>query len=146
MRAAVQAYATGQLTSSAEPASQPAGVVTSQPVPASQPASQATAIAITADSEPSPGTACAGPGCWQRNTTRFGLSRVPCAPPAGPPSKDATTSARSRKPQRAPSATAPADPPHLTRCTAYANIRGWLSANHPTSSRIKTTPRSSSPP
>jgi hypothetical protein len=81
MRAAVQAYAAGHLTSTAEPASQAAGEVTSQPGPASQPASQAAAvIAITADGEPSPGAACATPGCWQLNTSRFGLRRVPLCP------------------------------------------------------------------
>ena len=28
----------------------------------------------------SPGVACAGPGCWQRNTSRYGLHRVPLCP------------------------------------------------------------------
>jgi hypothetical protein len=63
MRAAVRRYAGGHLTSSAEPASQ-----------------AAAAIAITANGEPSPGVACAGPGCWQRNTSRFGLRRLPLCP------------------------------------------------------------------
>jgi hypothetical protein len=39
----------------------------------------AAAIAITGG-EPSPGIACAGPGCWQRNTTRYGLCRLPMYP------------------------------------------------------------------
>ena len=81
LRAAVQAYADGQLTSTAESASQPAVGLTSQPAPGGLPASQAAAaIAITSDGEPSPGTACAGPGCWQRNTSRYGLRRVPLCP------------------------------------------------------------------
>jgi hypothetical protein len=63
MRATVQAYATGQLTSTAEPASQ-----------------AAAAIAVTGDGQPSPGVACAAPGCWQRNTSRYGLRRVPLCP------------------------------------------------------------------
>lgn len=37
----------------------------------------AAPIASAARGEPSPGIACAGPGCWQRNTTRYGLRRVP---------------------------------------------------------------------
>jgi hypothetical protein len=77
MRAAVQRYADGQLTSTAEPASQPAAMLTSQPGPACQPASQAAAaITITADGEPCPGVACSGPGCWNRDTARYGLRRL----------------------------------------------------------------------
>jgi hypothetical protein len=30
-----------------------------------------------ARSEPSPGVACMGPGCWQRDTSRFGLRKLP---------------------------------------------------------------------
>jgi hypothetical protein len=56
------------------------GPESSQPLPAGQPAGQpATAIAVMGG-EPSPGTACAGPGCWQRNTTRYGLRRLPLCP------------------------------------------------------------------
>jgi hypothetical protein len=81
MRAAVQRYASGQLTSTAEAASQVAATLTSQPGPASQPASQAAAaIASIGQGEPSPGVACAGPGCWQRNTSRYGLRRLPLCP------------------------------------------------------------------
>ena len=84
MRAAVQAYATGRLTSTAEPASQGTGTVTSQLGPVGHPASQgAAAIAATVNGEPSPGTACAGPGCWQRNTFRYGLRRLPLCPACG---------------------------------------------------------------
>lgn len=80
MRAAVQRYASGQLTSTAEPASHPAATLTSQPRPAGHPASQAAAVIAIADGDPSPGVACAAPGCWQRNTTRYGLRRVPLCP------------------------------------------------------------------
>jgi gamma-glutamyltranspeptidase len=80
MRAAVQSYADGQLTSTDEHASQGTGKVTGQPGPASQPASQA-AVAITiTDSEPGPGVACAAPRCWQRNTANYGLRRLPVCP------------------------------------------------------------------
>jgi hypothetical protein len=34
------------------------------------------AIASVGQGEPSPGVACVGPGCWQRNTSRYGLRRV----------------------------------------------------------------------
>jgi len=60
------------LAATTEPASHPAAPVTSQPDPA-------PSIATTSG-EPSPGTACAGPGCWQRNTTRYGLRRLPLCP------------------------------------------------------------------
>lgn len=66
MRAAVQRQAAGDLTSTAGPASQPG------------PASRATAAAITiaGTGEPCPGVACSGPGCWQRDTARYGLRRL----------------------------------------------------------------------
>jgi len=72
MRAAVQRYASGDLTSSAEPASQPPAL----------PASQGTPALLTAVSpgEPSHGTICMTPGCWQRDTSRFGLRQVPLCP------------------------------------------------------------------
>jgi hypothetical protein len=76
MRAAVQRYATGHLTSTAEAASQPAATLTSQPGPASQPASQATAAIAITGGEPSPGVACSGPGCWNRDTARYGLRHL----------------------------------------------------------------------
>ena len=83
MRAAVQRYASGELASAAEPASQAAAKVTSQPASVGQPVScqgTAAAIASIGPGEPSPGAACAGPGCWQRNTSRYGLRRVPLCP------------------------------------------------------------------
>jgi hypothetical protein len=40
----------------------------------------AAAITTTGPGEPSPGTACAGIGCWQRNTARYGLRRMPLCP------------------------------------------------------------------
>ena len=30
--------------------------------------------------EPYPGVACSGPGCWNRDTARFGLRRLPLCP------------------------------------------------------------------
>jgi hypothetical protein len=49
--------------------------------PATQATEQAAAPLTTLpDGEPSPGVACAGPGCWQRNTARFGLHRLPLCP------------------------------------------------------------------
>jgi len=68
MRAAVQAYAAGHLTSTAQPASQATVTLTSQPGPASQ---RTAALTLPAG-EPCPGTVCSGPGCWNRNTTRYG--------------------------------------------------------------------------
>jgi hypothetical protein len=52
--------------------------VTSQPASVGQPASQGTAAAIASigQGEPSPGAACAGPGCWNRDTARYGLRRL----------------------------------------------------------------------
>jgi hypothetical protein len=46
--------------------------------PAPSPA--VSSLAAIPDGEPSPGVACAGPGCWQRNTSRYGLRRVPLCP------------------------------------------------------------------
>lgn len=73
MRAAVHRYATGHLTSIAEPASQPDSQLTSQPGPASASQATATAITFTGAAEPCPGTVCSGPGCWNRDTARYGL-------------------------------------------------------------------------
>src|SRR5690349_20716916 len=78
MRAAVQRYASGDLTSNAEPASHPHPELTSH----AQAASKGTAAAITATGtgEPSPGVLCMGPGCWQRDTFRYGLRKLPLCP------------------------------------------------------------------
>jgi len=43
---------------------------TSAPVAASRPGA---AIGTLGRGTPSPGVACAGPGCWQRDTSRYGL-------------------------------------------------------------------------
>jgi hypothetical protein len=82
MRAAVERYASGDLTSNAEPASQPHPELTSHGQAASHPASQraGTAITVTGDGKPSPGIVCVGPGCWQRDTTRYGLRQLPLCP------------------------------------------------------------------
>lgn len=78
MRAAVQSYATGDLTSNAEPASQPHPALTSRAQAASQ--GTAAAIAATGTGEPSPGVLCMGPGCWQRDTCKYGLCSLPLCP------------------------------------------------------------------
>jgi hypothetical protein len=86
MRAAVERYASGELTSQALPASQPCPELTSQADAASPPrarvTSQDNAAAITAipDGEPSPGVLCMGPGCLERSTSRYGLRRMPLCP------------------------------------------------------------------
>lgn len=86
MRAAVQAYAAGHLTSTAEPASQDSGELTSQPDPASHPAAQVTSqataavITVTGPGEPSPGAICMTPRCHERNTSKYGLRRLPLCP------------------------------------------------------------------
>jgi hypothetical protein len=75
MRAAIQRYASGDLTSSAEPASQAYPALTSHAQAASQ--GTAAAIAATGTGEPSPGAVCMGPGCWQRDTRKYGLRSLP---------------------------------------------------------------------
>jgi hypothetical protein len=37
----------------------------------------ATSLAAIPDGEPSPGTLCMGPGCFQRDTRRYGLRKLP---------------------------------------------------------------------
>ena len=44
------------------------------------PASPVAAISGIGHGEPSPGVVCMGPGCWQRDTSRYGLRRVPLCP------------------------------------------------------------------
>ena len=78
MRAAVERYASGDLTSSAQPASQPHPELTSHRQVASQ--GTAAAIAATGPGEPSPGVVCMGPGCWQRDTRKYGLRSLPLCP------------------------------------------------------------------
>ena len=50
---------------------------TAQP-PASSPASPS--LAALPDGEPSPGVMCAGPGCYERSTSKFGLRDVALCP------------------------------------------------------------------
>ena len=38
------------------------------------------AISDLGHGEPSPGIVCAGFGCWQRNTSRYGLRKLPLCP------------------------------------------------------------------
>lgn len=86
MRAAVQRYGSGELTSTAEPASHDGPELTSQAGAASHPSAQVTSQAaavtvITAGpGEPSPGVLCMGPGCWERNTSKYGLRQLPLCP------------------------------------------------------------------
>jgi hypothetical protein len=37
-------------------------------------------LAALPDGEPSPGVLCAGPGCWERSTSKYGLRRIPLCP------------------------------------------------------------------
>src|SRR5690349_22572377 len=75
MRAAVQRYASGDLTSNAQPASQPHPELTSHGKAAGH--GTAAAIAASGTGEPSPGVVCMGPGCWERNTRKYGLRQLP---------------------------------------------------------------------
>jgi hypothetical protein len=133
MRAAVHRYAAGDLTSTAEPASQATAELTSQAAPASK---GTTAITITGDGEPGHGATCMGPGCWQRDTRLYGLRKLPpSAPPATPPSKATSTNGRPHQaPPGSPAAAQPdqppgpsphalpppARPPRQRRCTPHA--------------------------
>lgn len=82
MRAAVQRYGSGELTSQALPGSRPGPEQTGQADfgsgPCDQVTSQGTAAAIASigPGEPCPGVACSGPGCWNRDTARYGLRRL----------------------------------------------------------------------
>jgi len=42
----------------------------------------APSLAAIADGEPSPGVLCMGPGCWERNTRKYGFRRLPLCPAA----------------------------------------------------------------
>ena len=64
MRAAIQRYASGDLTSNAEPASQPQPLAASQGTPA--------LVTAMSPGEPSHGVLCMGPGCFQRDTRTYG--------------------------------------------------------------------------
>lgn len=44
------------------------------------PASPVAAISGLGPGEPSSGVVCMGPGCWQRDTSRYGLRRLPLCP------------------------------------------------------------------
>jgi hypothetical protein len=78
MRAAVQRYASGDLTSNAEPASQATAEPASQPDPASQ--GTAALLAVISPGELSPRTLCMGPGCFERSTSKYGLRQLPLCP------------------------------------------------------------------
>ena len=43
---------------------------------AAPPPAGASSPAAGNDGEPSPGVACSGPGCWNRDTARYGLRRL----------------------------------------------------------------------
>jgi len=53
------------------------GTGTPAPGPAGSPAG---AIPDLGQGEPSPGVICMGPGCWQRDTSRYGLRELPLCP------------------------------------------------------------------
>ena len=146
MRAAVQRYASGQLTSTAEPASHPAATLTSQPHPPATllvrpPRSSPSPTAIRPPELPAP-----PPDAGSGTPLATACAACPCAPPAAQRSRARIISGRSPKPRHAPSAAAPPDPPSLTRRPAHASIRGSLSANPPVTTRPATTRRCSPPP
>ena len=58
----------GLMAGTAEVAQQPA------PVPA------ISSLSAIPSGEPSPGVLCMGPGCWERNTRKFGLRQLPLCP------------------------------------------------------------------
>ena len=41
---------------------------------------QATALTVTGPGEPSPGVVCFTPGCFQRDTRKYGLRQLPLCP------------------------------------------------------------------
>jgi hypothetical protein len=47
---------------------------------ATAPAPAAASLAALPDGEPSPGVVCMGPGCWQRDTRKYGLRQLPLCP------------------------------------------------------------------
>lgn len=80
---------------------------TAQPS-ASSPASPS--LGALPDGDPSHGVLCMGPGCFQRDTRKYGLRQGSrSAPPAVPPSRDTFTSGRYHQTQHAPSAAAQPD-------------------------------------
>ncbi len=44
------------------------------------PGPAASAFAAISNGEPSPGVVCAGFGCWERNTSCYGLRKLPLCP------------------------------------------------------------------
>ena len=77
MRAAVHRYATGDLTSNAEPASQPQPLAASQGTPA--------LVTAMSPGEPSSGVLCMTPGCFQRDTRKYGLRNLQTVYREAPP-------------------------------------------------------------
>jgi hypothetical protein len=51
-----------------------------QPSAPGSAASPVAAISGIGHGEPSPGVVCMAPTCWERNTSRYGLRRVPLCP------------------------------------------------------------------
>jgi hypothetical protein len=47
---------------------------------ATTPAPAAASLAAIPDGEPSPGVVCMGPGCFQRDTRKYGLRQLPLCP------------------------------------------------------------------
>jgi hypothetical protein len=52
----------------------------------------AASLGALPDGEPGNGSVCATPGCWQRDTRKFGLRQLPLCLPAAPPSRAAPAS------------------------------------------------------
>ncbi len=65
------------------------------PGPGAYPGEHFPASGALVAGEPSPGVLCMGAGCWQRDTSRYGLRRLPLCPACAA----ALTGAEYRKPQ-----------------------------------------------
>ena len=57
-----------------------AGLIERELANSPAPACPVAAISGLGHSEPSPGVVCAGFGCWERNTSRIGLRKLPLCP------------------------------------------------------------------
>ena len=60
------------------------GLATST-APRASPGSGRSSLGTLDDGEPSPGVLCAGPGCFQRDTRKYGSASSPSAQPAPQP-------------------------------------------------------------
>ena len=101
------------------------------------PAPAAPSLAVIADAEPSHGGICMTPGCWERNTRKYGLRQVRSAPPATQPSRDTSIGGRYRHPPHVPYAAA--RPDRRGDKASASGARTWC---HPTTSQAEPKPAS----